>query len=162
MAEVIPVEDIMSRLISEVLEKVQSQLPKNDDGTPIVEMKTIWHIVELTIEVVEMVKNKEKFNGNRAKQLTLATLKVLIANFAPDTPENPVKQHLLDLHENSIPAAIDLVFNASKGKIKINNADDLIQLGLKYKALADLDGDGDVDCNDLCRLKKLFCCCCKK
>ena len=49
-----------------------------------------------------------------------------------------------------------------KGKIKINDADDLIQLGLKYKALADLDGDGDVDCKDLCRLKKLFCCCCKK
>ena len=159
MAEITPVEDIMTKLISEVLEQVQARLPKNGAGEPIVDMDTIWHIVELAIEVVEVIKNREKFNGSRAKQLTLATLRALINDFAPSSPENPIKENLLDLHNNSIPAAIDLVFNASKGKIKINDVDDLIKLGQKYKGLADLDGDGDVDCKDLCRLKKLLCCC---
>jgi hypothetical protein len=159
MAEIIPVEDLMSRLIATVLENVQEQLPKNDDGTPTVDMATIWHIVELTIETVEIIKDKEQLSGSRAKQLTLAALRMLINKFAPSTPENPIKEMLLDLQKVSIPATIDLILNASKGKIKINNASDLIQLGLKHKALADLDGDGDVDLQDLCRFKKLFCCC---
>ena len=159
MAEITPVEDIMTKLISEVLEQVQARLPKNDSGEPIVDINTIWHIVELAIEVVEVIKNREKFNGGRAKQLTLAALRALINDFAPSSPENPIKENLLELHKNSIPATIDLIFNASKGKIEINNAGDLIKLGIKYKHLADLDGDGDVDCKDLCRLKKLLCCC---
>ncbi len=158
MSEIIPIEKSIENLISQVIDDIQNKLPKNKDGTPVVEIKTIWHIVELTIEIVESIKNKEKFNGSRAKQLTLAALKALINDFAPSTPTNPMREHLLGLLEESIPATIDLVFNASKGKIKINNAEELLQLGIQHKAMLDLDGDGTVTCNDCCILKKLFCC----
>lgn len=148
-----PEDETLSSILKLVIDTVKNNIPQ-EKGEPVIEINTIWHVLELVIEVVENVKDKKGLNGNKAKQLTLSAIKALIEDFAP----TETKEDLLNLLKQSVPAVIDLVFSASKGKLKINST---TLLKLEYKQVLDLNGDGGVDCKDLKLCKKflgLFCC----
>ena len=154
----VPEEEIISSMLKLVIDTVIKKIPEEEYryGVPVIEISTIWHILELIIEVVEDIKNKNNFNGSKAKELTLLAIEALINDFA--TPET--KEDLLNLLKQSIPSAIDLIFSASKGKLKINTAS---LMKLEHKEVLDMDGDGDIDYKDLKLCQKLLkYLCCKK
>ena len=154
----VPEDETLSSILKLVLDTVIKKIPEEEYryGVPVIEMSTIWHVLELIIEVVESIKEKEKLNGSKAKELTMSAIKALIEDFAP--PDT--KEDMLNLLKQSIPAVIDLVFSASKGKLKINTAS---LMKLEHKEILDMDGDGDIDYNDLKLCQKLLkYLCCKK
>ena len=136
----------VSNLVKPALNMVISNIPQKKDGKPVIQISTLWHILEVTMEIVEDIKNIKKLSGSQAKQMVITILKELIDEFA----EEDVKDNCSDLLVNSIPAAIDMVINAANGKLKVN------------ASVLDLNGDGKLNKEDINRclsICKLLSCC---
>ena len=139
-------------LTAPVLHIVKHSIDKHSNGKPIIEIHTIWTILQVVMEVVSSFKSDKKIPGSRCKQLALQVVRSLVEDFA----EGEEKDQCLSLLRTSIPAAIDLIVGASKGKVKLNSK------------LLDFNGDDVLDMRDLSFCSKLcakLCCfstCCKK
>tara|TARA_B100001094_G_scaffold328618_1_gene389429 strand:- start:5178 stop:5798 length:621 start_codon:yes stop_codon:yes gene_type:complete len=135
-----------------VLKIVKNTVDKQSNGKPIVEISTIWTILQVVMEIISSFKQEKKIPGSRCKQLALQVLRVLVEDFA----EGNDKVECMALLKSSIPAAIDLIVGASKGKVKLNSK------------LLDFNGDDVLDMRDLSFCSKFMtrlCCfssCCKK
>ncbi len=135
-----------------VLHIVKHSIDKHSNGKPIVEIHTIWTILQVIMEIVSSFKSDQKIPGSRCKQLTLQVLRALVEDFA----EGNDKEECMALLKTSIPAAIDLIVGASKGKVKLNSK------------MLDFNGDDVLDIRDLSFCSKIMtklCCfskCCKK
>ena len=135
--------DSISNLL---IDKVIQNIPTDHNKKPIVEISTIWDILDITMIIVVNLKNKTQISGIQAKNIVLRILYAIVNDFT----EEPEKDICLNLLKNSIPHAIDLIIKAKKGKLDFNSK------------ILDFTGDDKLDLKDLSlctRLCKNYCCC---